>query len=134
MVQPDGKSRVVSYTANDRQGFVANVSYSDGDGGYVYSNRYAAPTGHGTYSKTPTKPRYDPYHPSPQMSSTLRPPVYGVPTSKPSYKPPPLPRPKYVHSKSYGHPTQPHHRPQSYHPQRPFIPLRPKRPHLPQYR
>ena len=36
--QPDGRTRVVSYTADDIQGFRANVSYTEPDG-YVYSSR-----------------------------------------------------------------------------------------------
>ena len=35
--QPDGRDRVVSYTADDQGGFVANVTYSSSDGeSYVY--------------------------------------------------------------------------------------------------
>ena len=39
VIQPDGRERTVRYTADDIQGFVANVSYSTPDG-YLYSNRY----------------------------------------------------------------------------------------------
>ncbi len=38
-MQPDGRERVVSYSADDEQGFVANVSYTNPDGGYVVENR-----------------------------------------------------------------------------------------------
>ena len=37
--QPDGRTRVVSYTADDIQGFRANVSYTEPDG-YFSSSRY----------------------------------------------------------------------------------------------
>ena len=38
VIQPDGRERIVHYSADDEQGFLANVSYSDPDG-YVYTNR-----------------------------------------------------------------------------------------------
>ena len=39
VLQPDGRSRTVRYTADDVQGFVANVSYSEPNGQYFYSKR-----------------------------------------------------------------------------------------------
>ena len=60
--------------------------------------------------KEPSLKFEKPFHPLPQSSSTLRPPLPYYPIRKPSYKPsyeaPPIPKPKYVQTKSYGEPNR----------------------------
>jgi hypothetical protein len=80
LVEPDGSTRTVEYTADDYNGFNAVVKKEGGYAAPAYKPAYSAPS----YSA----PAYKPAYSAPAYAAPAYPaPAYSAPAYKPAYKP-----------------------------------------------